>query len=79
MLSKHSCIVSPKRPLIGNTTPDAVVQPKDEDEIIEIVKWVASNDMALTPRGKAPSGYGGAIRMKSAESRFITAKPAMNQ
>ncbi|HMB45617.1 MAG TPA: FAD-binding oxidoreductase [Candidatus Methanoperedens sp.] len=49
------------RPLIGNTTPDAVVQPQDEEELIEIVRWAILNKVPLTPRGKATSGYGGAI------------------
>jgi FAD/FMN-containing dehydrogenase len=63
MLYGHdiSAIPALVRPLIGNTTPDAVVQPQDEKELIELVRWAVSNNMPLTPRGKATSGYGGAI------------------
>jgi FAD/FMN-containing dehydrogenase len=41
MLYGHDIAAIPElvRPLIGNTTPDAVVQPQDEDEIIELIKW----------------------------------------
>ncbi|KAB2943343.1 MAG: FAD-binding oxidoreductase [Candidatus Methanoperedens sp.] len=52
------------KPLIGNTTPDAVVQPQNEEELIEIVKWAVLSNVPLTPRGKATSGYGGAIPVK---------------
>jgi transposase InsO family protein len=27
------------KPLVGNTTPDAVVQPETEAELIELVRW----------------------------------------
>ncbi len=49
------------RPLIGDTTPAAVVQPADEAELVELVKWAGREGVPLTPRGKATSGYGGAI------------------
>ncbi|MDM8000467.1 MAG: FAD-binding and (Fe-S)-binding domain-containing protein, partial [Dehalococcoidia bacterium] len=52
------------KPLVGNTTPDAVVQPQSEEELAELVKWAAKNNVRLTPRGKATSGYGGAIPVK---------------
>src|SRR5512136_3172431 len=52
------------RPLVGNTTPDAVVQPQSEEELAELVQWAAKNNVPLTPRGKATSGYGGAIPVK---------------
>jgi FAD/FMN-containing dehydrogenase len=52
------------KPLIGDTTPDAVVQPQSEEELMELVKWAVKNDVRLTPRGKATSGYGGAIPIK---------------
>ncbi len=51
-------------PLIGNTVPDAVVQPESEDELIELVHWAATNHISLTPRGKATSGYGGVLPLK---------------
>jgi Fe-S oxidoreductase/FAD/FMN-containing dehydrogenase len=52
------------RPLVGNTTPDAVVQPESEEELVELAKWAVKNNVPLTPRGKATSGYGGAIPIK---------------
>jgi Fe-S oxidoreductase/FAD/FMN-containing dehydrogenase len=52
------------RPLVGDTTPDAVVQPHSEEELTELVKWAAKYNVRLTPRGKATSGYGGAIPVR---------------
>jgi len=52
------------KPLIGNTTPDAVVQPQSEKELAELATWAMDNNVPLTPRGKATSGYGGAIPVK---------------
>jgi len=52
------------RPLIGDTTPDAVVQPVSEEELVELLSWAESNHVRLTPRGKASSGYGGVIPLK---------------
>jgi len=52
------------KPLIGNTTPEAVVQPVSEEELVELLRWAESNHIPLTPRGKASSGYGGVIPLK---------------
>jgi len=52
------------KPFIGDTVPDAVVQPQSEAELAELVKWAAANKLPLTPRGKATSGYGGVLPMK---------------
>jgi FAD/FMN-containing dehydrogenase len=52
------------KPLIGKTTPEAVVQPESEEELIELIRWAAKNNIALTPRGKASSGYGGVLPIK---------------
>ena len=52
------------KPLIGNTIPDAVVQPETEQELAELVRWAVENNIPLTPRGKATSGYGGALPVK---------------
>lgn len=49
------------KPLIGNTIPEGVVQPVSEAELRELVQWAKKNRIPLTPRGKATSGYGGAI------------------
>ena len=54
-------IPSMVRPLIGNTTPRAVVLIDSEEELVELVKWAAENRIPLTPRGKASSGYGGVL------------------
>ena len=52
------------KPLIGKTVPEAVVQPQTEAELVEIVRWAKRNGIAITPRGKATSGYGGVIPVK---------------
>src|SRR5512137_2419108 len=52
------------KPLIGNTTPWAVVQPASEAELIDLVRWAAAHNVPLTPRGRATSGYGGAVPIK---------------
>jgi len=54
------------KPLLGKTTPQAVVQPVDERELVSLVKWASENGTALTPRAKATSGYGGVIPTKQA-------------
>ncbi|MGO8990877.1 MAG: FAD-binding and (Fe-S)-binding domain-containing protein [bacterium] len=52
------------KPLLGNTTPDAVVQPETEKELVELVRWARENHISLTPRGKASSGYGGVLPVR---------------
>jgi len=66
MLYGHDIAAIPRliEPLLGNTTPDAVVQPVNEQELVDIVSWAYENGVPLTPRGKATSGYGGAIPLK---------------
>ena len=51
------------KPFIGSTVPEAVVQPETEEELVSLVKWAAKYKVALTPRGKATSGYGGVLPM----------------
>lgn len=51
-------------PLIGRTVPAAVVQPDTEAEVVALVRWAAEHHVALTPRGKATSGYGGVIPVR---------------
>ncbi|MBK5093919.1 MAG: FAD-dependent oxidoreductase, partial [Actinobacteria bacterium] len=62
-LYSHDIAAIPKlvKPLIGNTTPSAVVQPESEDELVELVRWAGRQGIPLVPRGKASSGYGGAV------------------
>ncbi|MBK7864283.1 MAG: FAD-binding oxidoreductase [Archangiaceae bacterium] len=59
----HDVGTMPRRikPLLGDTTPDAVVQPESEAELVELVRWAALNRVPLTPRAKATSGYGGVV------------------
>ncbi len=52
------------KPLIGNTVPGAVVQPQSEEELVRLVCWAGINQIPLTPRGKATSGYGGVIPVR---------------
>ncbi len=52
------------KPFIGDTVPDAVAQPETEQELVDLTEWVAKNNIPLTPRGKATSGYGGALPVK---------------
>ncbi len=63
ILYGHDIAAMPRlfKPLIGNTIPHAVIQAKDEAELVEIVRWAAKNKIPLTPRGKASSGYGGVL------------------
>jgi Fe-S oxidoreductase/FAD/FMN-containing dehydrogenase len=52
------------KPLIGKAIADAVVQPRDEDEVVALVRWAIDSDTPLVPRGKATSGYGGVLPVK---------------
>ena len=63
MLYGHDIAAMPSliKPLIGNTIPDAVVQPESEEELQNLASWAAGNRIPLTPRGKASSGYGGVL------------------
>jgi len=60
-----AAIPSMVKPLVGDTTPDAVVQPTSEDQLVDFVKWAAERNVPLTPRGKGSAGYGGAIPVKN--------------
>jgi len=65
-LYSHDIAVLPSlvKPLLGNPIPDAVVQPENEEELISLVQWAQENNIPLTPRGKASSGYGGVLPIK---------------
>jgi Fe-S oxidoreductase/FAD/FMN-containing dehydrogenase len=52
------------KPLIGRSIANGVVQPRNEDEIVDLVRWAAQNRIPLVPRGKATSGYGGVLPVK---------------
>jgi Fe-S oxidoreductase/FAD/FMN-containing dehydrogenase len=66
MLYGHDIASMPPlfKPLIGDTTPEAVVQPESEEEVVHLVRWARKEGIVLTPRGKASSGYGGVIPVK---------------
>jgi len=49
------------KPLVGETVPDAVVQPETEAEVAALVRWAAERRLAVVPRGRGTSGYGGVI------------------
>ena len=63
----HDIAAMPRlvKPLIGDTTPDAVVQPETEEELIDLARWASEHNIPLTPRGKATSGYGGVLPVKN--------------
>ena len=81
------------KPLIGKTVPHAVVQPQDEEELVELVGWAFEKRIPVVPRGKGSSGYGGIIptrkgiavdfyRMKDvvsvdAEEETVTVEPGI--
>jgi Fe-S oxidoreductase/FAD/FMN-containing dehydrogenase len=62
----HDIAVIPSlfKPLIGDTMPDAVVQPESEDELRELVRWAGEKGVPVVPRGKGSSGYGGIIPIR---------------
>lgn len=49
------------KPLVGSTLPQGIVQPQSEEELVSLVSWACREGIALTPRGKASSGYGGVL------------------
>ncbi len=67
MLYGHDIAAIPSlvKPLVGDTTPDAVVQPSTEEQLVAVAKWARERRIALTPRGKASSGYGGVVPVRN--------------
>jgi Fe-S oxidoreductase/FAD/FMN-containing dehydrogenase len=51
-------------PLVGKALADAVVQPRCEEEVVQLVNLARENRIPLVPRGKATSGYGGVLPVK---------------
>ena len=49
------------RLLAGPSLADGIAQPETEDQLVRLVRYAAANAIALVPRGKASSGYGGAV------------------
>lgn len=54
----------PLRPTLGETVPDAVVQPEREGELLELARWASVEGVALTPQGRATSRSGGAVPLR---------------
>ncbi len=52
------------KPILGKTTPAAVVQPWSEEELSDLLKWANGAGIPLVPRGKSTSGYGGVIPVR---------------
>jgi len=65
-LYSHDIAAMPSlfKPLVGDTTPDAVVQPVSGEEVAKLARWASDRRVPLTPRGKASSGYGGVLPVK---------------
>jgi Fe-S oxidoreductase/FAD/FMN-containing dehydrogenase len=68
MLYAHDVGSLPRlvKPVIGDTTPSAIVQPSSEEEVLTLVGWANRHRIPLTPRGKATSGYGGVLPLHQA-------------
>jgi Fe-S oxidoreductase/FAD/FMN-containing dehydrogenase len=49
------------RLLAGPSLADGIAQPETEDQIVRLVRYAAANGIPIVPRGKASSGYGGAV------------------
>ena len=41
------------KPLIGDTLPDAIVQPQTEEELIGLVQWANKNNIASDAAGES--------------------------
>src|SRR4030042_1665801 len=52
------------KPLLGGTQPAGVVQPVSEEELTELARWASAEGIALVPRGKSTSGYGGVLPVR---------------
>jgi Fe-S oxidoreductase/FAD/FMN-containing dehydrogenase len=49
------------RMLAGASLADGVAQPETEDQVIRLVRYALAEGLPIVPRGKATSGYGGAV------------------
>ncbi|MFN2226498.1 MAG: FAD-binding and (Fe-S)-binding domain-containing protein, partial [Anaerolineae bacterium] len=52
------------KPLVGNTLPAGVVQPRTEEEVVELAAFARTHGVPLVPRGRSTSGYGGVMPVK---------------
>src|SRR5919202_3165089 len=51
----------PFRLLCGPSLADGVVQPETEEQVVQLVRFALAHGIPVVPRGKATSGYGGAV------------------
>jgi Fe-S oxidoreductase/FAD/FMN-containing dehydrogenase len=49
------------KPLVGNTQPAGVVQPRTEEDVVRLAALARTHGVPLVPRGKSTSGYGGVL------------------
>lgn len=56
--------------------PDAVVKPSTAEEVVELVRWAAANNVPLTPRGAGSGLSGGALPVKGG---VVVSFEAMNR
>ncbi len=63
LLYSHDIAAVPSlmKPLIGDCMPDGIVQPESTAELTALMRWASTNNVPLTPRAKASSGYGGVL------------------
>ncbi len=54
------------KPLMPTGVAGAVVRPRDEAQVVEIVKLAAREGVKLVPRGMSTSGYGGVLPVPGA-------------
>ncbi|HNS52330.1 MAG TPA: FAD-binding and (Fe-S)-binding domain-containing protein [Anaerolineae bacterium] len=52
------------KPLAGNTLPAGVVQPLNEEQLVQLVAFSRTHGVPLVPRSKSTSGYGGVLPVK---------------
>ena len=63
LLYSHDIAAMPGlfKPLVGETVPEAVVQPESEEELSALLRWASGAKIPVVPRAKGTSGYGGTI------------------
>ena len=54
------------KPFVGAGLPGAVVRPRDEDDVVEVVRWARQRGVEIVPRAWATSGYGGVLPPRGA-------------
>jgi Fe-S oxidoreductase/FAD/FMN-containing dehydrogenase len=52
------------KPLVGDTLPAGVVQPLNEEQVVQLVALARAHNIPIVPRGKSTSGYGGVLPVK---------------